>query len=249
MSYLVRQSPFSTDAGLRLRASAFTLVELLAVIAVVGILAAIVISTVGKVGESARRTDCSSNMRQIAQALLLYAQDHKKALPAVSKNWPPGSDQRDTWGYAVWTYAGYAESAFDAAKNGLASSATYQGQNLFHCKNTRTGPTFVPGVNTAATGWTSYGLNDGPLYGTGQPTRTTPVILNSIESPARTAMLLESRFYWANDYAYKTQFGLIPHNGATNVVFYDGHVELKTWPEIEARGGQDRLFWSGKGVW
>lgn len=61
-------------------------------------------------------------------------------------------------------------------------------------------------------------------------------------------MLLESRFYWANDYAYKTQFGLLPHAGATNIVYYDGHVDTQTWPQIQTRGGQERLFWRGRGT-
>jgi len=51
----------------------FTLIELLTVIAIIGILAGIIIPTVGKVRESAQKTQASNNARQIANAYALYA--------------------------------------------------------------------------------------------------------------------------------------------------------------------------------
>lgn len=60
---------------------AFTLIELLTVIAIIGILASILIPTVGRVRESARRSVDASNIRQIGQACLIYANDHREALP------------------------------------------------------------------------------------------------------------------------------------------------------------------------
>lgn len=51
---------------------AFTLIELLTVIAVIGILAAIIIPTVGGVRENARRSVAASNLRQIALAHAAY---------------------------------------------------------------------------------------------------------------------------------------------------------------------------------
>lgn len=62
----------------------FTLIELLTVIAIIGILAAIIIPTVGKVRETARRSVDSSNLRQIGQASLIFASDNRDALPATT---------------------------------------------------------------------------------------------------------------------------------------------------------------------
>lgn len=59
----------------------FTLIELLTVIAIIGILAAIIIPTVGKVRETAQRSVASSNLRQIGQATLIYASDNNESLP------------------------------------------------------------------------------------------------------------------------------------------------------------------------
>ncbi|MDR1279317.1 MAG: DUF1559 domain-containing protein [Opitutaceae bacterium] len=227
---------------------AFTLIELLTVITIIGILAGIIIPTVGRVRESARRADCVSNMRQIGQALFLYTQDHKNHLPPVSTTWP-ADDQTDTWCYAIWTYARYDKNSFVAGANDFVNDATHQSRNLFQCRNTSAKPIYAPLVTSQGTGWACYGLNDGPLYGTDAPTKTTPVALHLVETPSKTAMILESRFYWANDYAWSRYFGLLPHDGASNIAFYDGHVELKKWPEIQTRGGQERLFWCGRGAW
>jgi prepilin-type N-terminal cleavage/methylation domain-containing protein/prepilin-type processing-associated H-X9-DG protein len=65
----------------RHRAAAFTLIELLTVIAIIGILAAILIPTVAKVRESARKSQSVSNLRQWGTALHLYLADSKGRMP------------------------------------------------------------------------------------------------------------------------------------------------------------------------
>lgn len=67
------------------RDEAFTLVELLTVIAIVGILAAIVIPMVGKIRESANKSACASNLRQVGIAMNAYLADNREALPGYNK--------------------------------------------------------------------------------------------------------------------------------------------------------------------
>lgn len=62
---------------------AFTLIELLTVIAIISILSAILIPVVGQVRESAKRAVCSSNLRQIGLAVQLYANEHDGRLPVM----------------------------------------------------------------------------------------------------------------------------------------------------------------------
>ncbi len=61
----------------------FTLIELLVVIAIIAILAAILFPVFGKARAKAYQTTCTSNQRQIAASLLMYAQDHDEIMPSA----------------------------------------------------------------------------------------------------------------------------------------------------------------------
>lgn len=65
----------------RLHSPAFTLVELLTVIAIVGILVAILIPVAGKMRASSRQAACNANLRQVGVALNGFVADNRGELP------------------------------------------------------------------------------------------------------------------------------------------------------------------------
>ncbi len=75
----------------RTRRSAFTLVELLVVITIIGMLMSLLLPAVNSARESARRANCQNNLRNIGQAFQVFATGNNGRLPGYIewKNWAP----------------------------------------------------------------------------------------------------------------------------------------------------------------
>ncbi|MGD9720675.1 MAG: DUF1559 domain-containing protein [Pirellulales bacterium] len=76
-SRIARSHPKNSSAG---KAGGFTLVEILVVIAIIGLLVALLLPAVQASRESARRSQCASNLRQVGVGLLAY-HDARSAFP------------------------------------------------------------------------------------------------------------------------------------------------------------------------
>jgi prepilin-type N-terminal cleavage/methylation domain-containing protein len=81
----------SRRVGAKLRSDcAFTLIELLTVIAIIAVLVALLIPALSGAKERARRANCQNNVRQFLLAVHLYAGENREGVPVgVSENFNP----------------------------------------------------------------------------------------------------------------------------------------------------------------
>lgn len=83
---------------------AFTLIEMLIVLAIIGIVAAILLPIFNSARESARRATCSSNLKQIGMAIAQYAADNNRFYPNQA-NSLVGQDNKCAWAERIGHYA------------------------------------------------------------------------------------------------------------------------------------------------
>lgn len=197
--------------------TAFTLVELLVAIAVVGVLTGLLLSVFSKVRTSSRSARCVSNLRQWGAALNLYANDNNNDLPRRGQGVQPltllrhpGDDPSHDWFNVLPPYAG--EMGLEDAVN--AGHAPKLGDSsLFVCpeaKASTSGPYFL-----------SYAMN---MY-LSPWLRPVPHRRIEIDNPVQLAFLADGPVAWSS--AVPSQMGYsvqARHGGRANICFVDGHV-------------------------
>jgi len=201
----------------RFRHSGFTLIELLVVIAIIAILAAMIFPVFAGAREAARRTTCSSNMRQVGMAVTAYATDNDESLPctydrAIGDGVPTGPG-----GWMHWTVASDGKSTlYEPDKGSLFPYV--KNTAIFRC------PT-DPSRHA-----NSLAINSRLSSPTGVKGYFAGLSLAALPEPASTFMFVEEfqdQCKATDDAYYNVDFNGLSsrHQGGLNFLFCDGHVK------------------------
>ena len=89
--------PTNSHAPAAGRRRGFTLVELLIVVAIIAILAAIILAVFPRVRAMSRTAACASNVKQLVAAARMYADDHDRRLVPARTRGAPAPSRGYTW--------------------------------------------------------------------------------------------------------------------------------------------------------
>lgn len=240
---------------------AFTLIELLVVIAIIAILAALLLPTLSRAKEAARKTKCINNVKQMQLMALLYATDRNDSLPlSISTDPVNMSDQGietiSPWGPSTpaWVAGDMDFSPNNQCNTSLtllvdpryaAFSAYNNNASIYKCPDD---PSVIiepdgrklPRVRSYSLNWILGYPDSGPRdpairHKTCDVVNPGPASQFSFldENPNS---LFVTTFVVDNLSLYG--FWNLPasyHNGSSAIAFVDGHVETHRWLDPRTR--------------
>lgn len=231
---------------------AFTLVELLVVIAVIGVLASLLLPALSKARERAYGIQGLNNVRQLMLAWTLYADDFNGRLPyniggvASERGVGPRSPLNWANGILDWELTPDNTNTVMLKESGLGPY-TSGNTAIYRCPSDRA----LSSLQLAA-GWTervrSYSMNAmmgdaGPASSSGLNVNNPGYVqffkIHQVPQPSRYFVFVDEHPDSINDgyFLNRTEehewidLPASHHNGAAEFSFADGHAELKAWDE------------------
>lgn len=222
----------------------FTLIELLVVITIIAILASMLLPSLSKSRQAARRTTCTNNLKQAASATMMYLDSNDGILPFL---YTPGNPTLyEDYGMLGRWYVLLAREGLLPGDELSPYQLDTTTPGVIHCPS----ESFLPPADTLV-GEYGYGHYHGSqVLANSHSVANGEVDFTRVQrvvKPAAKVWLSESRpnYGWLNSYAnevsdpyfpltHAVQFMWLRHRGGANHVFIDGHVEHRGLQVIQA---------------
>jgi prepilin-type processing-associated H-X9-DG protein/prepilin-type N-terminal cleavage/methylation domain-containing protein len=235
----------------RRSSSAFSLVELLVVVAVIAVLAGLLLPTLGRAKQSSLGTACMNHLRQLQLASLLYAGDHRDSLPPNSYSFVVGDTNSPVITDSSWAPGDVTR---DTTTSNLMASVLFpylKTVQVFRCPADRT-TIFSPERGHAIPRTRSYNLSVwlncdlawGSVKTVAEASRPSPSDVFSYIDTHELDIVDATFGIEPNDGGlYADRWIDLPaerHGRGANMAFVDGHVERWRWkaPKIFVVWGQ-----------
>ena len=225
------------------RRSGFTLIELIAVIAVLSLLSGLVFVGVNRALLSARKASLTSNLRQVHAGLMTYAFDNNNTFPKTSKNGLP--DVSLSWQQVVAPYVGETTDNWHSSEK-IESSVFHDPTDTTLKQKGAERPTRNIAINGYGSG--SWGIHDrrvSTVENTSKTLALTTGMTSEYGDEFSGGMRVRNIYY--NDSTKANQFTRFPNE--FYCVFVDGHLEVRTLDQMqeEARKGANSVFFDPAG--
>ncbi len=209
----------STKVSKSLIANSFTLIELMVTIAIIAILAALLLPTLGMAREKAMQIKCASNMKQLKMTVDNYADDYDDYLL------PSGIKTPDTT--LAWNRIIFIELGYKPGNHWSKNKRVF-----YHCPSELGND---PVSRNSSWAFTDYAMNyySRPRADVlGSSSTYLWIKRNNIKQPSERGVLFDAGDCGTSPYLATLNMGtaycpLIPrHNKGVNIIFEDGHL---TW--------------------
>ncbi len=256
--------------------SGFTLVELLVVVGIIAVLIGLLLPALARARDSANKTKCLSNLRQIGLSAIMYANENKGRYPLDLRNHQNGTNsfkynpaQSAMWVNGMITRMYIAMGYPDP---GTVTDQPKAISEVWECPsnpyfNTRNNFVYFDTVCTSymyfGNGW---GLPPIQSYERKAAMRPTRIGLESVDSTNNGAPLPlfgdivqyatadPFRVGWTINHAFYQDAAGLMHVSGANQVFTDGHGEWVTAPYVNplnnaassAVGNMSAEHWNGQ---
>ena len=237
------------NANSPIRERAFTLIEMLVVIAIIGILAALLLPALARSKQQAAKIQCMSNLRQLQLAWQLYVTDNNGWLPRNNFTQEAGK----TWIYASWTagWLDYSDNNPDNTNTTLLTTGGFGriGQytanaGIYKCPADKSWANHAgkpqPRIRSYSmnsyVGSRQYSYTDGGaayyVYWKDSDLGKPPPAKHFVFIDEHEDFINDGFFFFSMAGGPRAGWIDLPaarHQNAANLTFADGHVETKRW--------------------